>query len=47
MYIHTTARLACTNITNALYSLWDDAPDDGLVIVRNMVSQLMDTKDDS
>ena len=29
MYIHGTARLA-------LYSLWDDAPDDGLVIVRNM-----------
>ena len=22
--------------TNALYSLWDDAPDYGLVIVRNM-----------
>ena len=22
--------------TNALYSLWDDARDDGLVIVRNM-----------
>ena len=32
MYIHATATLAC----NALYSLWDDAPDDGLVIVRNM-----------
>ena len=27
--------------TNALYSLWDDAPDDGLVIVRNMQSQII------
>ena len=32
VYIHATARLAC----NALYSLGDDAPDDGLVIVRNV-----------
>ena len=32
IYIPATARLAC----NALYSLWDDAPDDGLVTVRNM-----------
>ena len=36
MYIHATARLTCANITNALYSLLDDAPDDGLVIVRNV-----------
>ena len=33
MYIHTTARFACTNIPNALYALLDDVPDDGLVIV--------------
>ena len=31
--------------TFPLYSLWDDAPDDGLVVVRNMYSQLMDNKD--
>ena len=36
-----------TTHTNALYSLLDDAPDDGLVIVRNMQSQLMDNKDHS
>ena len=29
-------RLACTYVPSALYSLLDDAPDDGLVIVRNM-----------
>ena len=29
---------------NALYSLWDDAPDDGLVTVRKMYSQIMDNK---
>ena len=33
--------------TNALYSLRDDAPDDGLVIVRNMQSQIMNNKDHS
>ena len=48
MYIHATARLAWYHEhTNALYSLWDDAPVDGLVIVRNMQSQLMDNKDHS
>ena len=29
------------------YSLWYDAPDDGLVIVRNIYSQIMDNEDHS
>ena len=34
--------------TNALYSLWDDALDKGLVIVRNnMYSQIIENKDHS
>ena len=37
MYTQATARLAWQHEhTNALYISWDDAPDDGLVIVRNM-----------
>ena len=48
MYIHAIATLAWQHEhTNSLYSLWDDAPDDGLVIVRNMYSQIMDNKDHS
>ena len=36
MYIHATARLAWEHEhTNALYILWNDVPDGGLVIVRN------------
>ena len=42
-WMYATVRLAC----NALYSLRDDTPDDGLVIVRNMYRQLMDNKDHS
>ena len=33
---HATARLACTNVPNARYSLLDGATDGGQVIVRNM-----------
>ena len=34
--VSLAARLVCTNVPNVWYSLLDGAPDDGLVIVRNM-----------
>ena len=45
-YVRAGESSCCVDLhPHALYSLWDDAPDDGLVIVRNMYSQIMDNKD--
>ena len=44
-YSHTAARRTDTNVLIVLYSLLNVAPDDGLMIVRNMYSHLTKNKD--